>query len=387
MEKSNLELIKFNAKRIARVVVDFTRNLIFDKNGANRGVFLISSSEIRGKEDEIIKRLRYFDNKLDIHVLNRISPSQQLDYSLIGIVDSKSFNVGFSRLKINEVFNFDYEVNHIDGWEYHYLLSKVYKNDCEEGIQYGKRKLNELKLKQSKEYSKAYILGTGPSLEKADEVDWSDGIRIVSNTIVKDYELFKYIDPHYIVAGDAIYHFGMSKFAESFRADLRHCLSLTNTYFVFPVYFYPFCLKQFPEFKDRLIPVPQGKSELVHFDLTQRYLLPLLGNVLPLLLLPLACTLSKNINLWGFDGRSPNDKLFWKNSSRHFYTDLVQGITQLHPAFFEKLVPKEAPESYVKTVHGDVLDHALSVAEEAGFIFTMMHFSYTETLSKRYAKN
>lgn len=380
---------KFSFKKISRKVVDALRLVVFGKNKKHNEVFIISSGEDESiaKRDEIIKRLRYFDNNLNIKILEKVPVKNYFDYSLLGLVDSKKFNHKLSRLKINQIFDFDYQTNHIDGWYYHYLLAKVYEKECNEAIQYGKEKLTELKLKHSEKYSKAYILGTGPSLEKADQVDWSDGIRIVSNTIVKDPELFKYINPHYIVAGDAIYHFGMSKFAESFRADLKHCLSLTDTHFVFPAYFYPFCLKEFPEFKDRLIPIPQGKSELVHFDLTQRYLLPSLGNVLPLLLLPLACTLSKDIHLWGFDGRSPNDKLFWKNSSRHFYVDLVQGITDLHPAFFEKLVPKEAPESYVKTVHGDVLEYALSQAEALGFVFTMMHFSYTETLSKRYAKN
>jgi hypothetical protein len=241
-----------------------------------------------------------------------------------------------------------------------------------------------LKKALAAKFDKAYILGTGPSLEKAIDRDWSDGVRIVSNTIVKDKELWEHLNPHFIVAGDAIYHFGASSFAETFRNDLEICLGLTETYFIFPAIFYVFCLKEFPDYKHRFIPIPFGTAESIHNDLTKDYYLPIHGNALPLLLLPLACTLAKTVCLWGFDGRAPGDANFWKNSSKHFYTDKVEHIMDLHPAFFEHLIPKAAPESYVKNVHGDVLDNALKDAENEGFIFRMMHPSYTETLNKRH---
>ena len=86
----------------------------------------------------------------------------------------------------------------------------------------------------------------------------------------------------------------------------------------------------------------------------------------------------------GFDGRSPNDKMFWKNSDKHFYQEDVEQLMALHPAFYNMYVPKNKPEVYVKKYHGKSLDNILRSAEQAGFEFEMMHFSYTETLNKRF---
>ena len=111
--------------------------------------------------------------------------------------------------------------------------------------------------------------------------------------------------------------------------------------------------------------------------------MPSLGNVLNILLLPLACTVSTSVRLWGFDGRAPDDKLFWSNSSKHSYPELMPELVEEHPAFFAAFVPKNRESDYVKSVHGDELDKCLVAAERDGYQFVMMHFSWTETLNKR----
>lgn len=374
-------------KKIIRKITDTLRSMLFRKStGYDLYLYCPESVETQYQDKlcVIIERLKFFNNNINIIKIKSFKLRHYFDFSLIGIVDENSINKTAFRLKIDDIFNFDYENNHIDGWAYHWMLTKMDSSTVESGINLGKEKLSDINAQLSTQFHKSYILGTGPSLEKAIEINWEDGIRIVSNTIVKDVDLWKHINPHFIVAGDAIYHYGISSFAKNFRADLKQCLSLTNTYFVFPAYFYPFCLKEFAEFEGRLIPIPKGKSDLIHISLIKKYCLPTLDNVLPLLLLPLACTLSKVIGLWGFDGRSPNDKLFWKNSSKHFYTDDVEQMMSLHPAFYKKLVPTGNADSYVKTVHGDVLEQALTKAELDGFQFHMLHPSYTENLNKRY---
>ncbi len=380
------------AIKVLRSLLDNTRTIFYSKREINNGLLLLvpdsDDAAVLEKKEIVISRLRYFCEDLKITEVKSLKLKNYVDFSLIGLVDSKDVNLKPLRLKFDELYNFDYENFYSDGWEYHRLLTKINAESQQAGLAKGLATLKKLKKDLSEKFSKSYILGTGPSLEKAIDVDFSDGVRIVSNTIVKDQELWLHINPHFITAGDAIYHFGPGKFAQSFRSDLKESLAKTDTYFVFPSIFYAFCLKEFSAFKDKLIPIPGSRHEyFIHRDLTVNYELPATGNVLPLLLLPLACTLTKNVNLWGFDGRSPNDKLFWKNSSKHFYSEHVEELMQLHPAFFNKLVPKNDPASYVKTVHGDALENAFVEAEKCGFTFTMMHFSYTENLNKRYAEN
>jgi hypothetical protein len=130
--------------------------------------------------------------------------------------------------------------------------------------------------------------------------------------------------------------------------------------------------------------MPRGSHKSISTSLLERFELPNLGNILNIALLPLACTLTKDVRLWGFDGRAPDDKLFWANSSKHSYPELMDTLRAAHPAFFAHHVPADKPDKYVKTFHGDQLDQSLVDAERRGWSFTMMHKSWTPTLQKRF---
>src|SRR5213076_14180 len=60
---------------------------------------------------------------------------------------------------------------------------------------------------------RAYVFGTGPSLARATEFDFSHGVRIVCNSIVRNPELLAHIRPHFIAASDFVFHFGPSRYA------------------------------------------------------------------------------------------------------------------------------------------------------------------------------
>lgn len=282
------------------------------------------------------------------------------------------------------VFDVDPRRNPHDGWAW-CRFSKVGARPPPSARSAREKLRAQIARLQALGLSKSYVFGTGASLAQAIDRDWSDGYRIVCNTIVRDEKLWRHIDPHFIVAGDAIYHFGLTEFARTFRADLAKRLRETDTFFVYPDLFDEVVAREFGEFENRLIPIPAGKHFDIHVDLTKLFALPALGNVLNILLLPLACTLSKNVRLWGFDGRAPGDKLFWSNSIQHSYPELMSSLQKAHPAFFAHYLPTDKPDAYVKSVHGDQLDGALCIAEGQGWQFTMMHRSWTPTLQKRFS--
>ncbi len=369
-------------KRFLWLLLNVLRKCVFKPT--NEVVFIEPGSGDIDKKNEIIRRMKYFLGSERIVFSKEIGFLDYLNFKTLVFLDGNQKSKVL-KIKKDEVFNLDFDSNYLDGWDYHYLLTKMNPEVSSKGIREGHAILTKLSAEIKLQYNKAYVFGTGPSLDDALSQNFTDGVRIVSNTIVKDASTWNHISPNFIVAGDAIYHFGIGKFAEKFRNDLKLRLAETDTYFVFPSQFYVFCLKEFSAFKNRLIPIPIGRNKSVHHDLTSDYSLPIHGNALLLLLLPLACTLARKVGLWGFDGRSPDAKLFWKNSSKHFYSDDVEELRGLHPKFFTQLVPKESPELYAKKVHGDVLENALIKAENDGFRFIMMHHSYTETLQRRYA--
>ena len=280
------------------------------------------------------------------------------------------------------VFNIDFRKNPIDGWAWieaaaYAEQSTINTTESQQRLVSGISRIQERKL------SKCYVFGTGPSLSLAAERDWSDGYRIVCNTIVRDPSLWAHIDPDIIVAGDGIYHFGFTAFARAFQKDLRNRLENSRALFLYPEQFDVIVRRDLGHLADRLVPVPIGSHVTMHTSFANTFALPALGNVLNLLLLPVGCNLSKHVGLWGFDGRAPVDQLFWANSVKQSYTELLPTLQAAHPAFFDHNVPKEDPEKYLRAVHGDVLEHALTEAESAGWTFEMLHPTWTETLRKR----
>lgn len=229
-----------------------------------------------------------------------------------------------------------------------------------------------------------YVFGTGPSLALANDYDWSNGYRIVCNTIVRDKAIWAHLRPHVLVAADGLYHFSHTRHAVAFREDAVKRMKEHPVWFVYPERFDCIVRREFAEHADWLVPLPQGPHRKFYVPVDKAEALPAgVGNILGSLLLPIACSLSRDVRLIGFDGRAPNDRLFWKNSGRHSYPELIDELSKTFPAFFEANVPKSDPEKYVRRFHGDRLHRELCEAEKIGFKFRLLSPSFTETLQCR----
>jgi hypothetical protein len=268
-------------------------------------------------------------------------------------------------------------------WHWHDVISAVSPITPQRIDEAMARFANAVSQLSSLALTRCYIFGTGPSLAKAKLFDFSDGYKIVCNTVCKDREFFLKVKPDILVAGDALYHFSDTAHAQAFLRDVESRMSESKFLFCYPAHFDPFVRRRFPRFEDRLIPIPAGKTFDLTADLTIEFRLPATGNVLGLLLLPIACQLSKDVRLLGFDGRRPEDENFWANSSEHSYPELIEQMVSEYPAFYGHYVPKTNPNHYVNSVHGDSLDRAMSKAEREGWRFTLLSASASPALAKR----
>lgn len=353
-------------------------------------ILMVTGQAGQGKIAEVEARLRFLVAHLDS--VPEIVQIQQFSSSAVlrsaGVVAVESAAVPeFARQRLQCVADLDFESNPLDGWALMELGAALAPQGSAARIAAGEKVFNERvgSMKAAGERP-VYVFGTGPSLGLAGARDYSDGTAVACNTIVRDRELWHHIKPAFFTAGDAIYHFGHTAHARAFRADALKRLRESNgqTLFVYPAVFDVIVRSEFREVADVLVPIPWGEHTDVTVDLVRRFELPRLGNVLNALLLPLGCTLSHDVRLWGFDGRAPNDKGFWSNSNRHAYPELIDSIKGAHPAFFAELVPAGNEIQYVNDVHGDRLDGNLTDAEARGFRFWMLHPSWTPTLQKRY---
>lgn len=183
--------------------------------------------------------------------------------------------------------------------------------------------------------TKSLVLGTGPSVDRVFDYDVSDCIGIVCNSIVKDNEMLAHVKPSFVTAGDAVSHFGVSRYAEQFREDLARTLVAHDLVLLTTAKYGNLLRVHYPELQDRILLCPQESNE-PNYDLVSRWDLPRLDSTLNVHMLPLAATLSNEIYMLGLDGRRPdgvNNEDFWNHSTRAQYHDLVDTGHLAHPMF------------------------------------------------------
>jgi hypothetical protein len=353
-------------------------------------ILLVTGGASPAKSAEVEARLQFLFSHLDdVPEFRRARTAPARAYLRnqgVVAVDAGALTVR-ARRNLRWVADLDYEANPFDGWALMELGAVFSGKELQSAVATGRRtfieRVRDIKAAGPRP---VYLFGTGPSLASANEMTFSDGTTVVCNTIVRDPELWHHLKPDFFTAGDAIYHFGHTAHARAFRGDALRRLkeSEGSTLFVYPAVFDVIVRSEFQDVKELLVPIPWGEHDDLTVDLANRFSLPRTGNVLNALLLPLGCTLSTDVRLWGFDGRAPTDNGFWSNSSRHAYPELMQTIRNAHPAFFADLIPPGNESRYVNEVHGDLLDERLTEAEGRGFQFRMLHRSWTPTLHKRF---
>lgn len=355
-------------------------------------VLLVTGQSSPEKVTEVEARLRFllahFENALELRRVQRVSPLAYMRNTAVAAVHADAI-AAFAGGRLEWVADLDYETNPSDGWALMDLGVAIAGGSRRKSIGAARQTfVNHVQQLTADGPRPVYLFGTGPSLQLAGERSFADGTTIVCNTIVRDPELWHHLVPAFLTAGDAIYHFGNTPHARAFRADALRRLQESDgrTLFVYPAIFDVVVRSEFRDVQSLLVPIPWGEHTDLTVDLTTRFALPPVGNVLNALLLPLGCTLSRDVRLWGFDGRGPTDSGFWANSNRHAYPELMQTIRDAHPAFFTENTPRGNEVQYVKQVHGDWLDERLAEAERRGFQFQMLHRSWTPTLQKRYCE-
>lgn len=238
------------------------------------------------------------------------------------------------------------------------------------------QRLEELASKHT--FRKAYVFGTGPSLEDARKFDFSDGLRIVSNSIVRNHELLRHIKPHIIVAADPLFHFGCSMYAAVFRRELIDTLYRYDAAFAYPFFYSGLFECHYPHLNGRGIPIPQERRDDFNLDLRQRFMLRGIDNVLTLMLLPIASTLCDEIYILGCDGRKPEETYFWQHHTASQYGDLMDGVKKCHPGFFDHIVY----EDYYDQHCGNV-EQLLCQGEQMGRRYYSITTTYIPALLKR----
>ena len=223
-------------------------------------------------------------------------------------------------------------------------------------------------LDQVAEFEQGYVFGTGPSLDRAMEFDYSDGFRVVCNSIVKNKALLNHIGPHLLAFGDPFFHLGPCRYAAMFRQKVMEAVDEFQCYVMIQEYSVPLYLAHYPELESKLIGMPApgvwemsipeiikmvlrrphkipwfdripGHSEAYNFPTPERFYVRLTGSVLPSFMVPVVSSACKEIYIIGADGynpkeRKPDETSVWNYSSSSQFEDLRQSAIDTHPSYF-----------------------------------------------------
>lgn len=189
---------------------------------------------------------------------------------------------------------------------------------------------------------RSYVFGTGPSLAEAMNHDFSDGATIICNTIIRNKALLDHIRPDCIVAADPALHFGTSRYAASFRADLVEAMETYGSRLFIPLGYYALFVRHYPHLRSQTFGVPVAPAAIdnISTDLAESYQIACYANILTMFLLPLGSTLADEVHVFGCDGRAPsgvpedNASPFWEHHAASEYEDEYHTLHLAHPGFF-----------------------------------------------------
>ncbi len=234
-------------------------------------------------------------------------------------------------------------------------------------------------LDKNKNKNKAYCFVTGPSFDRYKEFRYEENsFKVICNSTVKNDEFLEYIGkPDLLVFADPVFHFSPSEYSSLFRDYVLKVFTKYKCFIVIPDKTVPLMLAHYPELNNYIIGM-KAKKEKFNFPTVNDFYIRSSANILTLYMLPIASSVSKEINILGADGRDPDEKYFWKHSSLAQFDDLMQTVFETHPSFFRD---RDYKDYYRK--HCDFLNNLIEYGESKGKKYISLTNSHIPALNKR----
>lgn len=231
---------------------------------------------------------------------------------------------------------------------------------------------------KSESYEKAFVFATGPSLSDVLEYDIpDDALKIVCNSIVKNTELLEHIDPDVLTFADPVFHFGPSRYAETFRKDAVSVLQSYDCIGVVPNIYSGLLQSHYSDID--LIGMHNRALGAPNIPTPDDRRVWATGNIMTLFMLPIATALADQVYIAGADGREEDESYFWEHSDDAQYDDeLMQTVVDCHPAFFRDRIYEDYYDRHV-----DILTEMIKYGEERGVEYHNVTHSYVPCLADR----
>jgi len=227
------------------------------------------------------------------------------------------------------------------------------------------------------------VFGNGPTLQQVVERKFDPGptLRAVCNSTIADAAAMAHLKPELAFAGDPVQHGGASLYAGRFRADLTRALAENpSLVFITQLGFVPYFKAVTPSaVHTRIIGVGNNRNPEFNIDLTQGFFSAATANIFTMLVLPVAFTISKAVDIYGCDGQEfAKATKPWSHANEDDYMGKMAVTHRLHPAFWQRNYAEELLSYY-----GDMED-IIVTAETKGIRVRSITPSYVPALAKRF---
>ena len=273
--------------------------------------------------------------------------------------------------------------NYFSEVESDFLKKSFYKTFSEREKQY----LKEISVKNFKNLlklnkNKAYCFVTGPSFDNYKNFNYEkNSLKVICNSIVKNDEFLEFINgPDILTFADPVFHFSPSEYSAVFRDEVLKVYYKYKPYIIVPEATVGLLLAHYPVLKDRIIGMKTKKGNF-NFPSLEKFWVKGSSNILTLYMLPIASSISDEINIIGADGRNPNEKYFWKHSSSAQFNDLMKTVFETHPSFFRD---RDYKDYYKK--HCDFLEELIRFGEQQGKQYYSLTKSFIPILKEKFLK-
>lgn len=225
------------------------------------------------------------------------------------------------------------------------------------------------------------VFGNGPTLQQVVEQKFDPGptLRTVCNSTISDAVALAHLKPEILFAGDPVQHGGASLYAGRFREDLTKALMADdNRVFITQLGYVPYFKLVVPEAAHRrIIGVGNQRGGDFNVDLTEKFFSTATANIFTMLVLPVAFTISKSVDIYGCDGQSFSKAAQpWGHANEDDYMGKMAVTHRLHPAFWKRDFAEELISYY-----GD-MDEIILAAEKKGVRVRSITPSYVPALAK-----
>jgi hypothetical protein len=224
--------------------------------------------------------------------------------------------------------------------------------------------------------------GNGPSLAAVVEQRRDPGptLRMICNSTIGDQAALEHLKPEVLFCGDPIQHCGCSLYAGRFRADLAAAMEDDSRLLFTQLGYVPYFRAVMPaSAHGRIVGIGLDRRRTFNIDLKQEFVVAATANVFTMLVLPVAFTLARRIDIYGCDGMPfAQATKPWSHANESDYMGKMAVTHRLHPGFWRRNYEEEYG-SYCQD-----MEEIINTAEARGIEVCARSESYVPALAKRY---